>query len=248
MNQPTRIVVHCTATPPDLDIGAAEIDAMHRRKGWNGIGYHSVVRLDGTEEVGRDPDRDGDPTEHMGAHAYGYNRDSLAVVYVGGIDSNNRAADTRTRPQREKLFEIVERWRRRFDITIDRIVGHYELDDGKECPSFPMEPFRHELIERIARSTPSTPAFRFRIAIAALAHMPERMPLLRGGHMGQPVAVAQSLLRARGYHLDLTGSFGAETETAVRMFQQEHGLDVDGVIGWRETWPALILGEARHAA
>jgi hypothetical protein len=245
-NDPNLIVVHCTATPPDLDIGAEEIDAMHRRKGWNGIGYHSVVRLDGSEELGRDPDGDGNATEHVGAHAYGYNTGSVAIVYVGGIDSSNRPADTRTPEQRTKLFEVVERWQAQFGIPVDRVSGHYELNPEKACPSFPMGPFREALIARAVHSVPIQTS-RPDASAARIAEMPDRLPLLRQGHFGQMVAAAQALLRANGYSLAITGSFDTATDRAVRMLQHEHRLSADGVIGWKETWPALILGGAGNA-
>ena len=46
------IVVHCSYTPEQMDIGA-DIDRWHREKGWMMIGYHKVIRRDGTIEDGR---------------------------------------------------------------------------------------------------------------------------------------------------------------------------------------------------
>ena len=42
------LVVHCSDTPDDDPIGAREIQAMHLGFGWDGIGYHQVIRRDGT--------------------------------------------------------------------------------------------------------------------------------------------------------------------------------------------------------
>jgi peptidoglycan hydrolase-like protein with peptidoglycan-binding domain len=42
--------------------------------------------------------------------------------------------------------------------------------------------------------------------------------------------------------LKVDGVFGAETEKAVRQFQADHGLTVDGVVG-RKTWAALGVSE-----
>lgn len=144
-NNPKRIVVHCTATPPGRDVSAADIDRWHRDNGWAGIGYHKVVRLDGSVENGRDPDQDGDVEEHIGAHAYGHNKDTLAIVYVGGVDADFRPLDTRTPVQRESLLLQVANWQRKFSIPMTDVVGHYELDPRKACPSFDMEAFRAEL-------------------------------------------------------------------------------------------------------
>ena len=65
-----RIIIHCSDTPEGRDDTAADIDRWHRAKGWDGIGYHYVVRLDGTIETGR-------PLERPGAHCAGYNQSSI---------------------------------------------------------------------------------------------------------------------------------------------------------------------------
>jgi len=47
------LIIHCAATPPSMDIGAKEIDRWHKEQGWSEIGYHFVIRRDGTIEKGR---------------------------------------------------------------------------------------------------------------------------------------------------------------------------------------------------
>lgn len=42
MRKVNLIVVHCTATPEGRDVTVADIDRMHRAKGWKCIGYHYV--------------------------------------------------------------------------------------------------------------------------------------------------------------------------------------------------------------
>lgn len=146
MNNPKDIVVHCTATREGQHYTAADIDRWHKVRGWSGIGYHKVVLLDGTVEIGRDPDHDGNAAEHVGAHVYGFNQDTLAVVYVGGVAADGRTPkDTRTEKQRQSLLDVVRGWMRGFDIPEHRVWGHYEMDNGKACPSFDMKGFRASL-------------------------------------------------------------------------------------------------------
>lgn len=42
------IIIHCSATRAGQDITAADIDCWHRARGFWSIGYHYVIRLDGT--------------------------------------------------------------------------------------------------------------------------------------------------------------------------------------------------------
>ena len=59
----TKAVIHHTASH---DVSAETIDQWHKERGWDGIGYHYVIRKDGTIEKGRD-------TSKKGAHAKGRN-------------------------------------------------------------------------------------------------------------------------------------------------------------------------------
>jgi peptidoglycan hydrolase-like protein with peptidoglycan-binding domain len=65
-------------------------------------------------------------------------------------------------------------------------------------------------------------------------------PLVRQGDRQHPVKTLQYLLRARGRNLTVDGIFGPVTNSAVRAFQQQKGLAVDGIVG-RNTWSALII-------
>jgi peptidoglycan hydrolase-like protein with peptidoglycan-binding domain len=65
-------------------------------------------------------------------------------------------------------------------------------------------------------------------------------PLVREGDQEHPVQTLQYLLRARGHNLTVDGIFGSVTAAAVRAFQQQEGLVVDGIVG-PATWSALII-------
>lgn len=55
--------------------------------------------------------------------------------------------------------------------------------------------------------------------------------LLRAGARGADVRELQAQLNARGAELDVDGVFGRRTENAVRAFQREQGLRIDGLVG-----------------
>lgn len=66
-------------------------------------------------------------------------------------------------------------------------------------------------------------------------------PTLRRGSSGEYVTLLQTKLIQLGYDVGATGAdgkFGDKTAAAVRMFQRDHGLVQDGVVG-RNTWAVL---------
>ena len=124
------IVVHCSATTSVQDIGRADIDRWHREKGWDGIGYHFVVRRDGFVEMGRS-------VERVGAHAEGYNKASIGVCMVGGVErvgGKLLARDNFTPAQWDALRDLIGRLHAEYPEA--KIIGHRDVNRGKECPSF----------------------------------------------------------------------------------------------------------------
>lgn len=128
MRNITLIVIHCSAVPTWQQSSAADIDRWHRARGWkNGIGYHFVVRRDGTVEPGR---RLG----LIGAHCKGHNDHSVGICYEGGLNAQGRPADTRTPQQRVAMRMLITELHRAFPQAL--IVGHNVLDPMKSCPCF----------------------------------------------------------------------------------------------------------------
>jgi len=69
--------------------------------------------------------------------------------------------------------------------------------------------------------------------------------VLKRGSRSSAVEYLQRLLLSFLYPIsNIDGIFGPETENAVRAFQQENGLSVDGVVG-RNTWQALFNSQGR---
>lgn len=125
----THIVVHCTATPEGRAHTAEEIRRWHRQRGWKDIGYHYVVRLDGTVEPGR-------PEAEPGAHVANRNSTTLGVVYVGGVDRHSlRPKDTRTQAQKAALLRLLRQLKAKYPQA--QILGHRDFPGvAKACPSF----------------------------------------------------------------------------------------------------------------
>lgn len=134
----SKIIVHCSDTFADMDIGAVEIRRWHmdpppKGRGWIDIGYNYVIRRDGKLEPGRDLDGDGDVLEEVGAHAYGHNGDSIGVCLVGGKGKDGKPEFNFTRKQMDTLDMVVDFIRANMpDI---KVIGHRDVAQ-KACPSF----------------------------------------------------------------------------------------------------------------
>ena len=126
MRKIDRIIIHCSATSPSQDFDASDINRWHKARGWSGIGYHYVIKLDGTIEKGR-------PVEKVGAHAFGYNKRSIGLCYIGGVDEEGSPKDTRT-PEQLRAMDIFVAMLKD-DYKSATVHGHNEFSN-KACPSF----------------------------------------------------------------------------------------------------------------
>lgn len=125
------ITLHCSATKEGVDIDASSIDAWHRRKGWTGIGYHYVIKLDGTVQVGR-------PLKKTGAHVKGYNQGNIGICYVGGLSSTMIPKDTRTEAQKDAMLKLLRHLK---EVNPNAVIqGHRDFSPDKNNNGI-IEPF-----------------------------------------------------------------------------------------------------------
>lgn len=133
-----KIILHCSANGPNSNIGAKEIRAYHMLpvskggRGWSDIGYHYVIRRDGTLDVGRDITK-------AGAHCTGLNAHSIGICLVGGVKSDGKTPEDNFLPaQFDMLAKLIRDLRLRFPNT--SIHGHNEFAQ-KACPVFNVAAF-----------------------------------------------------------------------------------------------------------
>lgn len=129
MRNINKIIIHCTATPEGRDVSIDDVRDWHvNGNRWFDVGYHFLIRLDGTIETGRD-------ISQIGAHCVGHNKYSIAICYVGGMNKKNtKPKDTRTDEQRESLRVLIDKITKKFPDV--EILGHRDLNPKKACPSF----------------------------------------------------------------------------------------------------------------
>lgn len=136
----TLIVIHCTATRADVDFTQGDLLRCHRARGMRMVGYHFYIRKDGFIWSTR-------PLEEVGAHARGYNRESIGIAYEGGLNAQGLPADTRTQRQKFSLRALIRVLQKDFPGV--KVCGHRDLSPDrngngvvessewmKQCPCF----------------------------------------------------------------------------------------------------------------
>ena len=127
------LVVHCSATPPKMDIGVKEMRQWHIDRGWFDIGYHKVIRRDGSIEDGR-------PLDMPGAHAREWNRNTIGICLIGGVKEHNHdfSEDNFTKSQYEALKTLLNELMPKYPNA--NVIGHRDLPYvNKGCPSFDVQ-------------------------------------------------------------------------------------------------------------
>ena len=134
MKEVTKIVIHCADTPNHLYFDIEDIDRWHKEKGWSGCGYHFVITRDGKVQKGRP--LDGDrwlEKDEIGAHAYGFNSNSVGICLIGGKDRNGEPNLDMTLVQDGALFVLLQKLQKQFPKA--SIIPHSDISE-KTCPNF----------------------------------------------------------------------------------------------------------------
>lgn len=153
--RPAGIIIHHSAIRPFPDgrpIDAKLIDEIHRERGYSAfywgrfyhIGYHYLILPDGTVQQGR-------PEHCKGAHTQGYNS-YIGICLVGDFSSmdnpnGERGLTEPTEAQMRALTELCRNLRQKYQIPIQSVVRHSDVNPNTECPGdrFPFEAFAKAL-------------------------------------------------------------------------------------------------------
>lgn len=132
------LVVHCSATRASQDIDAATIRKWHMDKGWYDIGYHFVIKRDGTRDTGR-------KVNAIGSHVQGYNARAVGICLIGGVaDDGIEPENNFTPAQFVTLRALLLDLRPKFPKA--KIQGHRDFPNvHKACPSFDVSAWLKEV-------------------------------------------------------------------------------------------------------
>lgn len=120
------IFVHCAATKAGMDIGLREVRQWHKEAGFLDVGYHFIIRRDGTIEEGR-------PVDVVGSHVKGWNERSVGICLVGGIDAKGQPEANFAPSQMFELRGLLQTLQAQYPQAV--IKAHHDVAP-KACPSF----------------------------------------------------------------------------------------------------------------
>jgi len=136
MRKIDKIIIHCTATPEGRKVTLQEVDTWHKQRGFQKIGYHYLIGLNGEVWQGR-------TLEEIGAHTTGQNANSIGICYVGGLAADGKTPkDTRTNMQRVALANLLNACKKSYPNAT--IHGHCEFA-AKACPCFDVKNWIKEI-------------------------------------------------------------------------------------------------------
>lgn len=133
------LIIHCTATPPSMDVNGNDIRAWHKARGWKKVGYSDLIHRDGTIEnlVPYDDDEVVEDDEITNG-AKGYNGISRHVCLAGGVDAYGNPENNFTDAQKQSLVTYISNFKTLHPSCA--VIGHNEVA-AKACPSFDVQEF-----------------------------------------------------------------------------------------------------------
>ena len=210
-NHPNKIIIH----HPVFNGSVVSLNELMISMGYCMIGYNYYVRKDGSVWEGR-------PVKYEGGNCLGQNRQSIGVCCEGDFDHETMGAK-----QLNALVELCQYLKKQYGISE---VGPHMKYSSTDCPGkyFPI----NEALAKINGGTYTgsvtvTPSTEDDTLAKAACYVGERCKEL------------QTKLTALGYECGgIDGIFGSKTFTAVKAFQKDNGLTVDGFAG-PDTFNAL---------
>ena len=130
MKRPIKyIALHCTATPQNATVMAIQRYWKDSLK-WKSPGYHLLIEANGT--IHRLLDFNG-----VANGVKGFNKESIHISYIGGVDKQGKPLDNRTAVQKEAILKCINEVLEWSENKCLIIQGHRDFPNvNKACPCF----------------------------------------------------------------------------------------------------------------
>lgn len=252
-----RIILHHSASSV---ASAEDIHRWHLNNGWEGAGYHFLVRKDGKVYRMRSE-------EKIGAHAYMNNYNSIGICFEGNFEVEEMP-DVQVQSGKELVAYLKNKYH------INKVQGHRDVN-STSCPG---RNFRfNEIANGQATSVVTENAkgkiadiqstlnsrYGFNIAVDNIYGAETHTALVKAlqtelnkqfnrnlatdgifgnltksacvvvekGDEGNITYLIQAMLICKGYDLEADSIFGSITDNKVKEFQKNNNLVIDGLVG-----------------
>ena len=133
------LVIHCTDTPPKMEVTPEMIRDWHmspkpKGRGWDRVGYSDLIQRDG-DLINLTPYNEDDniTSDELTWGAVGFNAIGRHIVLAGGKGSLSAFADYFTDEQEKTLLDYLQTAILRHPDIL--IIGHNQVAE-KSCPGF----------------------------------------------------------------------------------------------------------------
>ena len=206
-------------------------------KRWNPFNYQFPeydygIEYDGTIQIGR-------PLNYQGAHCISdkepyksrgnqwFNQNSIGIAVAGDF--------TKYQISKVQLFGLVglvQKLMKQYNIPISEVMPHRQVT-YTECPG-------NWDFDEFLSLVQGTSITILKSSFSTQSSSNTNKPLLKLGSQGSNVQELQNLLTNKGYNVGgIDGWFGQKTLDAVKIFQADNHLDVDGIV-FTQTWNKLL--------
>ena len=121
------IVVHCTGSSVTSTVEGI-LSYWKEVRGWTRPGYHYLIKRNGEIVQLQDESL---PSNGVSS----YNKESIHISYIGGVDKNNKPVDNRSPAQVRAMFEKIIELNKKYPNA--QVLGHRDFPGvTKACPSF----------------------------------------------------------------------------------------------------------------
>lgn len=234
-NNPLEIILHHADA---INCSIEDINSWHKANGWSGVGYHYLVRKDGSVWKGR-------PDNCIGAHCLNKNTGTLGICFEGNFEK-----ETMNNVQLQAGAELIKYLKDKYGITnVSRHKDYMATDcPGKNFPFSNMikgnlqpstinsKPIKNNMINNISTHLRDfqkayNDTYRKNILVDGIfgSQTEEALKntIVKKGQNNSLVAWLQCRIGAA-----IDGKFGANTDSKLREFQKNNGLSVDGIAGY----------------
>ena len=221
---------------------ADDIHSWHLARGWSGIAYHFLVRKDGSIYRGR-------PEDKIGGHTSGHNSYSIGICFEGDFEK-----EIMSDSQKKAGTELVAYLKNKYKIS--KVVKHKEYGNTA-CPgkNFPFNEIANGTVNNTNNNVDTNKNLVLAFQKAAVLDGFTFPKYGCDGKYGKETedVMKKCVVKKRLIYtnknttklvqeilgIKADGLCGNNTSNAIKKFQDNNNLEVDGCVGFN-TWKVLL--------